>query len=412
MLTIEQDGEEVTSLQHDIKLVTKPRSWPKLLLPPVEGHNMPADDAEGNDVEPNDMEVDSQEDVGSQAGTKDKHSDAQEHAESVVGTGIVGELVREESEGLAVDTQVGEVGPGVEADNMEEDLLGGMVPEVDRQEEEGREEGGKENMVHDENMMEEEEPERSELSELSEIESKVTNEAGEEEAQNMEDDSTMGGMAFGYTGKRRSMERNSRDVPMGELSICMSIMARRTEYPIILLDSEIDSDEEEENSDEEEENDFVRSRRTKDPMGELSICMNIMARRTEYPIILLDSEIDSDEEEEHDFIRSRRTKQQGRVGQGAVTPSSSYLTPPTPAQRQKAPNPREEESDTSSSSASQTSTNSSEPNYSKLGTSHKWKKSKPKLPFAHEVHEIIDLTNEWVRSSCSPVEMSNISISG
>ncbi|KAF8335502.1 hypothetical protein F5887DRAFT_921136 [Amanita rubescens] len=266
----EQGGEEVTALQYEIKLATKPRSWPKLLLPPVEGHNMPADDTEGNDVEPNDMDVDSQEDV-SQAGTKDKDSDAQESAESVVDTGIVGEVGREECEEPVVDTLVGEVGPAVDADNMEEDLLEGMVPEVDRQEKEGREEGGKENMQHDENMMEEEE---QEIPELSDGESEVTDEVREEEAQNMEDD-TMGGMDFGYyAGKRRGTERKSRDVSMEE---------------------------------------------------------------------------EIDEEEGTYSMRSRGIQQKGRVGQGAVAPSSSYLTPPTPAQRQKAPNPREEESDTSSS---------------------------------------------------------------
>lgn len=147
--------------------------------------------------------------------------------------------------------------------------------------------------------------------------------------------------------------------------------------------------------------------------------MSIMVRNTEYPFCLL-SDVDTEEEQQHIYsLRSRGTQRrirehddddddeeeeeeqgEGEEGGGeeeGEAPSSPYSIPPAPAQVQKAFIPCE------GPSSIVPPTQPSKVGHPTLGSSYKGKQKKQRLPYAHVVHEVIDLTNEWVRSSYCPV---------
>ena len=115
--------------------------------------------------------------------------------------------------------------------------------------------------------------------------------------------------------------------------------------------------------------------------------------------------VDEEEEEANDDVDEE--EEEGDNDDGAP---SSHQTSPAPAQRKKASTPWEEESGlthVSSSIVTPTPTwgpKPGEPAHPKSEISHMRKQKKQiKSPFAHQVTEIIDLTNEWVRLSyCLP----------
>lgn len=167
LLTIEQGGDAQTMVQYQIHLATRPRSWPKLLLPPVHGHNVPDDDAHS------DMEVDPQEEAEIWKDGDDHEGEGQKSVE------------------LGDDTWEQEV----------EDFSQEVLSEAQRQ---GREVV----MDDDENVVEKQDQERSEG---SQPDSPVQG-GGEKGALNVEEDDVMG---FEHEGKRRSEGENDS---MGELS--------------------------------------------------------------------------------------------------------------------------------------------------------------------------------------------------
>ena len=177
-----------TMVQNHIKLATRPRSWPKLLLPPIHGHNVPDDDAHDNAIEHSDsMEVDSQEE-----GETWEDDNDDESAASVIGR-EKGEVEGQKSVELGDDTQEQEVEEFSQEVLSEAQRQGGVV------------------MDGDENVVEEQDQERSEG---SQPDSPVQG-GGEKGAPNVEDDHVMG---FEHEGKRRTEGESENDFSMGELS--------------------------------------------------------------------------------------------------------------------------------------------------------------------------------------------------